>query len=222
MNGTDDNSAPAWLGGHRGRQAATLLTLVALLVLPKLAPGTVEEQRERLPPAVVCEDPVEGLWKSHSYDPAYGDWTEFYLEIRRVEPGEPALEGTILNHTWVGAPSEEQPGPCRGRLRYRVSMDARGTEENGAVFFGGIGDWRLDEVLCGSFRGGYNLDNFSGQIDPAIQEFQSVNNDGGRAVNEPTVFRRIRCFEPPPPTEISVAPPPLFPGQEEASGGGCW
>ena len=30
---------------------------------------------------------------------------------------------------------------------------------------------------------GYNLDNFSGEIDPEIQEFQSLNNDGGRDVD---------------------------------------
>jgi hypothetical protein len=41
----------------------------------------------------------------------------------------------------------------------------------------------------------YRPDHFTGTIDPAIQEFQSVNNDGGRAVNDPMVFRRIACGE---------------------------
>ena len=63
--------------------------------------------------------------------------------------------------------------------------------------------------ICGSSIGfGYNLDNFTGTIDPEIQEFQSVNNDGGISVNEPNVFRRIRCFEGPAPTD-DVEPPPF-------------
>jgi hypothetical protein len=52
-------------------------------------------------------------------------------------------------------------------------------------------------------------------------EFQSVNNDGGRAVNDPVVFRRVQCndgehldSEP----RIAVAPPPFYPPEDE---GGC-
>jgi hypothetical protein len=50
----------------------------------------------------------------------------------------------------------------------------------------------LQHRACGHPHG-YNPDNFSGEIDPWRAEFQSVNNDGDRAVNEPHVFRRIRC-----------------------------
>jgi hypothetical protein len=89
-------------------------------------------------------------------------------------------------------------------------MDGEGELDGMNLRFGGVGQWRLDETLCGSFNFGYNLDNFSGVIDPAIQEFQSVNNDGGESINEPTVFRRIQCFDS-PISATRVDPPPFEP-----------
>jgi hypothetical protein len=38
-----------------------------------------------------------------------------------------------------------------------------------------------------------------------------LNNDGGRAVNSPTVFRRGRCLEEPPPPGVKATPPPFEP-----------
>lgn len=186
--------------------------LFLALTLPRTAPATVAEQRARLPPPAVCTDPIAGIWKSHTYFPEhYTSWTEFTLEIRRVPGEEGALRGKITNHSWVGGPEAAQPPVCDDTLRYVVSMDAVGTVgEGGALAFGGVGDWRLDEVLCGRFTGGYNLDQFTGLVDQEIQEFQSVNNDGGISVDEPTVFRRVRClsdaFEP-----TDAPPPPFFP-----------
>jgi hypothetical protein len=60
----------------------------------------------------------------------------------------------------------------------------------------GAKEWHVDKTICGSMNGTYFPDNFSGTIDTKINEFQSVNNDGGSAVNEPVVFRRISCFDP--------------------------
>jgi hypothetical protein len=205
---------------NRGILTALLL---AIALAPRGAPATVAEQRARLPPPADCQDPVAGVWKSHSWDNAHLDWTIFTLEVKRVEPGGPALVGAITNHTWIGKPEESQPGVCRNLLRYLVSMDARGTVVGGEIEFGGIGEWHLDEVLCGDWGSmGYNLDNFSGTIDPELHEFQSVNNDGGRAVNDPTVFRRVACLDgdEPPVPKIAVTAPPFYPPGEEASGCG--
>jgi hypothetical protein len=188
------------------------------------AAGTVEEQRARLPPPATCQDPVEGIWKSHDYDPRWGDWTVFTLEVHRVSDGSPELKGLVLNDTWYGNAQQSEPGPCKGDLRFNVSMDAEGTVIDGKIVFGGIGQWRMDEVLCGNWSGGYNLDQFTGTIDPDIQEFQSVNNDGGRAVNDPTVFRRVKCFDQgrddTEPT-VAVTPPPFYLPQDERAGCGC-
>jgi len=190
-------------------------------LVPSLGRGTIEEQRARLPPAAECDEEfVAGVWRSHTYSEVYRDWTVFTLTMRRV-PGQPSqLVGTITNHQWSGTPADEEPPGCgRGGWEWVVSMDGRGyvTEDN-RVFFGGVGAWRLDEIICRQGPGGYNLDNFSGVIDPAILEFQSVNNDGGRAVDEPAVFRRIRC----PPVEsahsptVQTRPPAFYPSM-----GGC-
>ncbi|MCC6878091.1 MAG: hypothetical protein IT378_27510 [Sandaracinaceae bacterium] len=197
---------------------------VAWLAFPRPAPATIAEQRARLPPAAECGgEIVAGVWRSHKYDPRYSDWTVFTLNIRRV-PGAPAqLTGTIVNHSWDGGPELQEPPPCAQSIgtEWIVSMDARGSVTNEtSIQFGGIGRWRIDEVRCRRGPWGYNLDNFTGVIDPAILEFQSVNNDGGRSVNDPMVFRRIRC----PPEEHAQAPsvnprPPAF--YPELGRGGC-
>lgn len=204
-----------------------LLATVAFVVaswLPGLGrASTVAEQRARLPPPADCRDPVAGVWKSHSYDKLYRDWTIFTLEIKRDAPGQDSFAGTITNHSWRAEPHESSPPPCRGELRYVISMDGKGEVRDKRIDFYGVGTWRLDELPCGSFNMGYNLDHFSGEIDPERMEFQSVNNDGGRAINDPVVFRRVRCLdgdelevEP----RVAVAPPPYTPPDEQEAGCG--
>lgn len=200
---------------------------IAVFVISSWLPGlgrasTVAEQRARLPPPADCKDPVAGIWKSHSYDQVFRDWTIFTLEIHRTEPDKDLFDGRISNHSWQAEPHESSPPPCRGELRYLVSMNAEGSVNNGRINFWGVGTWSLDDVPCGSWNMGYNLDHFSGQIDPELMEFQSVNNDGGRAVNDPVVFRRVQCndgeqldIEP----RIAIAPPPFQPPEDQA--GGC-
>lgn len=77
-----------------------LLALAAFVVLsavPRRAPaGTVAEQRARLPPAAQCEDPVEGLWRSHDFRDRWDEWTIFTLEIHR-ESGSERLRGRLAS-----------------------------------------------------------------------------------------------------------------------------
>ncbi|MEM9188579.1 MAG: hypothetical protein AAGF12_05360 [Myxococcota bacterium] len=211
---------------RRARRFAivTLVVIGGFAVSARPAPATVAEQRARLPPPAECTDPVAGVWRSHRYDPRFHDWSQFTLEIHRDPEVPGRIFGIIRNHSWSGGPElEEPPSNCRfGMRRWVVSMDAEGTaSDDGRIQFGGVGQWRLDERICQGWAG-YNLDNFTGTIDPAIQEFQSVNNDGGRSVNEPTVFRRISCYQEDTPSEphpnIRIEPPPMFP---ETSGCGC-
>jgi hypothetical protein len=213
----------------RRAQAQSLLGLLALagfvvigMTVPRPAPaGTVAEQRARLPPPAQCEDPIEGIWKSHDYRSDRRQWTIFTLEIHRVD-GTEELRGSIRNESWRGDADRSEPGPCEGELRYDVSMDAVGRVDAGQIAFGGVGTWRLDAVLCGEFDGGYNLDNFTGPLDTELLEFQSVNNDGGISVNEPTVFRRVDCLTEPKAEDpkVVVVPPAFYPPEGEA-GGGC-
>jgi hypothetical protein len=187
--------------------------VLAALLTPTLArsQGTVAEQRARLPPAATCEDPVEGIWRSHQFHEGWQEWGLFTLEIRRVPDHPSRLQGVITNRSWYADATRSEPGQCEGLLDYLVTMSAEGEYQDGLVRFAGT-SWRLDAVYCGSSLGfAYNLDAFSGRIDPDIQEFQSVNNDGGRYIDVPTVFRRIECLETPPAPSVTVAPPAFFP-----------
>ncbi len=192
------------------------------LSLPGRGRATIAEQRARLPPPAECRDPATGVWQSHSFNEMYQEWGRFTLTIRRKPGSETELEGEMTNESWYGPDTEVVRGPCVGRLQYLVSMKASGSySDDGRIEFAGT-EWTLEEALCAVDGGfGYNLDQFSGQIDPELQEFQSVNNDGGRYVNVPTVFRRISCndVEDPIP-RISAAPPPFYPEDETKSGCG--
>lgn len=192
---------------RRSLLALGALCVAVAFVVPR-ARATIEEQRARLPPAAECADEsVAGTWRSHQFEPRRNMWTIFELQIRRVNGQPNRLEGIIVNHSWDGYAQHQEPPPCGpiNRSDWWVSMDGVGEAyPDGRIQFGGIGEWRMDRVICGAGlgRGEYNLDNFTGVIDPVRLEFQSVNNDGGWAVNEPTLFRRIRC----PPMESAQAP----------------
>jgi hypothetical protein len=219
--------------GHHRTLALVILcgAFVVLSAAPRRAPaGTVAEQRARLPPPAQCEDPVEGIWRSHDYRERRRFWTMYTLEIQRID-GTDRLRGTIANHTWVGGPKQSEPGVCErgpdGEMRFVVSMDAEGRVEGNQIQIGGVGTWRLDENPCGDYHGtygGYNLDHFAGPLDLELLEFQSIHNDGDAAVNEPTVFRRVDCLagakaKAEDPAVVLVTPPPFYPPEEEQ--GGC-
>lgn len=188
--------------------------------LARVASATVAEQRARLPPPADCEDPVTGTWMAHTYSDNLRMWTEWTLTVGRDPAEREKLTGRIVNHSWDGPKADPKPPLCTGRLRAVISMDAEGKVEDGVIHFFGVGEWRLDEVLCGRWSGGYNLDHFSGQIDDALHEFQSVNNDGGMAVNEPTVFRRVRCLDDASlQLPAHVDPPPFQPPSSGCLGG---
>ena len=193
-------------------------TLALLLILPPTAHTTVQEQRARLPPPADCPDPVTGVWKSHAYYPGHGQWYIFTLNIRRVEGSERQLMGEAHSHYWTGGSGDEEPPPCGpGGYHQTVIMPANGTFDGLEIEFGGTA-WRNGQTFCGPPTRSYYPDRFSGTVDPELEEFQSVNNDGGPMVNYPTVFRRIRCLEGDenaPSVEV-VPPPEFFP-----STGGC-
>ena len=199
----------------RQRRRAVLGGMVALLgalvLLPSLAPATVEEQRARLPPPAdraQCANPVEGVWKSLRWYPGNEAWYSFVLEIH--QNGD-RLTGQIDAYSWDTPPNVSEPGACLpGLSHWVVTQTAEGTLDGLRLNMHGT-RWAVRQVFCGPRPFGYNLDNFSGVIDTALQEFQSVNNDGGAQIDEPTVFRRIRCFEPPPQPHPVVRPPSFQP-----------
>lgn len=200
------------------RALGVTVIVCGVVAFPAVAPATVEEQRARLPPPAVCRDPIEGVWASHKWEPPYNEWMIFTLEIRRNPGRAPsaegalALTGRITAQAWIGAgPRAVQPPPCfAGLQHWIVEMTAEGSARGLELEFHGT-RWWLQQSLCGSRYFGYNLDHFSGTIEPERQEFQSVNNDGGRSINDPTVFRRVRCYEAEVAPHPVVSPPTFQP-----------
>lgn len=205
--------------------------LAAVALSPTLLFGSIEEQRARLPPAAEqdagadCSDPAAGVWLGQQYNGRSRTWQRYRLEVRRVAPGSPELVGQVRVHFWAGWYSHSTPVTnCDGgRLSAEVTQNAVGRINGLSLAFGGT-DWRTTQVFCqppGQVIS-YNPDRFTGVIDPSIQEFQSVNNDGGSAVNEPVVFRRIECASAPRPTVIfQQTPPPPLPTGRSRSRFGC-
>ncbi|MBL8681922.1 MAG: hypothetical protein JNK05_22335 [Myxococcales bacterium] len=157
--------------------------------------GSVGEQRGMLPSAARCRDAVAGTWRAHKYNPGNRDWVIFTLRINRLPDNR--LQGTIRARSWTGDGTRAQPpGRCGNApedLDFAVVMPGQGSIVGRAVSFSAI-EYRIERVYCRRANMSYSPDAFSGQIDEARQEFQSVNDDGHRDRNAPYVFRRIGCL----------------------------
>lgn len=191
----------------------------AVVLWAERAPADIQEQRNRLPPpATTCTDPIEGVWMSHAYYPNQQSWAIFRLTVRRKHGSTTELEGQIDAEFWDASPQESNPPPCRpGLFHATVIEPAQGTISGAQIAFWGT-SWRTNQVLCGGGGFSYNLDRFTGAVDPAILEFQSILDDRGDWVGEPTVFRRIRCIDPAARPHATVSAPPF---QPPTRGCGC-
>jgi hypothetical protein len=167
----------------------------ARLGAPNLPPSgdTIEGQRALLPAATTCSDPVAGRWEALKYTPLRGDWVRFTLTVRRASDG--ALDGTILSHTWSGTLFDRTPPGCTfGGFDLTVTMNAHGRADSSGRITFGASRYSVIANRCVSLEDVYAPDNFSGTVDAARQEFQSLNNDGANDVNAPYVFRRTGCI----------------------------
>jgi hypothetical protein len=211
--------------GHPRRAAAFGLAVgLALTLGPALAPATIEEQRQRLPPpAEACgDDPITGVWQAHVYYAHVQQWYMTRIEIERdaADPSGERLVGSIYSEFWDGGPELSQPPACggpgqRSAVHERATGRARALQlEVDAI------DWK-DAEVCGPTSFGYLLDHFSGSVDVERMEFQSLlNAEAPEWQDVPTVFRRVRCSNELPPSEpkIAVAPPPYQPAEREGCG----
>ncbi len=133
----------------------------------------------------------------------------FTLHIRRDGP---TLAGDMAVRFWAGPPDRPDPIPCRpGYDDWSLDELARGTVAGLRVEFAGT-SYAVRERACGPGPQGYILDTFIGTIDPARQEFQSVNRYrlDGEMVEDVSVFRRVACLTTAGTTsgtEAPVAPP---------------
>ena len=179
----------------------------------------MQEQRARLPPpATDCSDPVTGTWMSHAYYPHAAQWYVVNLDVRRV-PGRPtAITGQMRVHFWTGNERTSEPPACTaGTTRAEVRETAEGTiAPDGTIVFAAT-SYTRERDYCG-WGGGYALDTYSGKIDFALMEFQSILDDGHDFRNIPVVFRRVACAETPTVPHPVVVPPPTPPGHVSGCG----
>lgn len=198
---------------------ACVALFVALLAWPNRAPANVQEQRARLPPpATDCSDPVTGTWMSHAYYPHARQWYVVNLDVRRVAGRPNALTGQMRVHFWTGDERTSEPPACApGTLRAEVRETAQGTiAPDGTIVFSGT-SYTRERDYCG-WSGGYALDTYSGKIDFALMEFQSILDDGHNFRNIPVVFRRVACAETPTVPRPVVVPPNTPPGHVSGCG----
>ncbi len=135
-----------------------------------------------------CEDPIEGVWHVRKYRSGEGWWTTFTLHIER--DGD-ELRGRVVQHGWNGNADDQSPPACTpGMFEHRVEMFGEGFVHGDQVRFDAVGPPRRT-VLCRGLPLGYNLDHFTGTV--RGNRLLAVNNDGGRDVNAPYVFRRTSC-----------------------------
>ena len=154
---------------------------------------TIEGQRALLPHAAVCKDPVVGRWEALKYNPLQSDWVRFTLFVHRS--GD-VLHGTILSHTWSGGMFDRTPPGCStGGFDLTVTMNATGRANGGAIRFGASNGYSVVAIPCAGLDSDYAPDHFTGTIDAARQEFQSLNNDGANDIDAPYVFRRTGCLD---------------------------
>jgi hypothetical protein len=173
------------------RRLWPVLVLLSLLVGIPLAEGDLVERRGEPPPPQTGEvecggDRVVGVWRGRN---RIHQWT-YVTTLHIQRDGGNNLRGRMLVTAFTGG--GRPPPPCRpGQLAYRVSQPAVGTADGLRVDFRAT-SYNLDRNICGSSYG-YNLDRFTGTIDPGTSMLRAVNNDNGVAVNAPVMFRRLRC-----------------------------
>lgn len=196
---------------------------MAICLEPALAPATIEQQRERLPPpAFECgDDPIAGVWQAHAYYAHVEQWYLFRLDVSR-DPDDPngeRLRGTIDVEFWDGGPDVSQPPACGPPADRRGIFEHAAGEAHGLALRFDSYDWR-DTSVCGPHDArDYLLDRFSGTVDPERMEFQSLlNADAPEWRDVPTVFRRVRCPEvmigASQEPKVTIAPPPFQPPEQ--------
>ena len=139
-----------------------------------------------------CPDPVVGTWRSNVHQ-WYRWWQQMTLRIRR-ENGE--LRGSIENREWgLNAFSGPEPGGACVVVGndYTWAMRARGHLDGEQLDFGASGRPVLLFVRCGTSRGIYYADCFSGRLDRAHDCFDAVWNDDHYKFDDPVSFHRVSC-----------------------------
>jgi hypothetical protein len=157
--------------------------------------NSLSAQRGRLPDAVNCDDPAEGVWVSTKFMPERDEWYVFRLTISRSGN---SLRGTVTSNFWTGHALQSKAPRCFGDgtdpLQAVVTMTGAGSLDGLKMVFGGKNISSM-KTVCPNTRAFpvYAVDTFTGTLDPERQEFRSIGNDGGQMHDVPLLFRRTSC-----------------------------
>jgi hypothetical protein len=150
---------------------------------PRSRPPRSRSSAPGFPPPAICADPLEGVWVSHKYESPYDEWMIFTLDVRRDPRGaaSPNLRGRAGAHPGGGAHHGARvvrrgaaglraAAVPAGHPPLEVGMSAEGFADGGRIEFWGT-RWSVQNVWCGPRSFGYNLDHFTGVIDPSSRSF---------------------------------------------------
>jgi hypothetical protein len=174
------------------RRPIWLLPLVCLAVAAPAYGDLVERPRQPPPPdtAECGGDRIVGTWRATKW--LRGWHNVRTMQIRRA--GGDQIEGRIVGLWWDGAQNQRRPPPCAPyQTAYQVSEPSRGHFIGGDRVSFRAASYRIDRAICGSPPSVYNLDHFTGTLDPRRAIIRAVNNDGRAARNDDYVFRRVSC-----------------------------
>ena len=102
-----------------------------------------------------------------------------------------------MSRMWTGFATDRRPPPCRpGGYDHTHRMVASGTIRDNEFSFGATTD-QLVRADCPNpmVLSTYYPDRFTGTVDPAREELDTLNNDGHADVNAPYTFRRTACLD---------------------------
>lgn len=174
------------------RAAGCVALALSLLVIALPAAGDLVDRNGQPPqqpenPAECGGDRIAGVWRGPRGRFSFWNY-QVTLHIQRASGS--AITGRMVGVWWTG--SRRRPPPCEaGQTAFQVTQPAQGTFENNRFAFRAT-SYRIDRVICGAPTS-YSPDHFVGTLDENASILRTVNNDGGNAVNDPEVFRRIRC-----------------------------
>ncbi len=107
---------------------------------------------------------VTGTWRSLVWSEPHQAYYDFTLKVRQPSPKSPALEGTVLAHSFT-APLGTPAPPADCLEEWTVEEPATGrVNSDGTMRFDGT-SWRVADTVCGDAPQSYSHDQF--QITPA-------------------------------------------------------
>lgn len=181
---------------RRRTSYGNLLATVAMLgcwLVSCFTPVSPGEQRERLPPAAVCADPIEGLWMAYAYQVDDDHWMLNKMELRRSSSDPSAYASRFETHTWTGGVGEDDPPDCRQGVARTISRSSGVAHyRDGVLVVRGTELGPLEQI-CGHETPDRALGVLTGRVSLRRHEFLATMTT--KFGSQEIVWRRVRCLD---------------------------